>query len=210
MSQDVFSTYKVHEVVGVFHDADKAEAAVDTLVDKGFSPAAISFMGAAEAIAGKLGNVYEPVAEMEDDPRVPQKAFVSKSHLRMGEAAVIGAPLYLTAMAGSLAVLATGGSVALVLAAAAAGGTVGGGIGAVLARAMDKHHAEKLEKDIEAGGFLLWVHVADAGEQQKAIDVLTGAGAEGVHAHEIERTWGTEDVPLSDFNPDPFLEKDAD
>ena len=38
--------------------------------------------------------------------------------------------------------------------------------------------------------------------------VLKEAGGENVHVHEIERSWGLEDIPLSDFNPDPFLERD--
>ncbi|RME16794.1 MAG: hypothetical protein D6801_04780, partial [Alphaproteobacteria bacterium] len=151
---------------------------------------------------------YEPVTELEDDPRVPQKAFVGRADRAFAETAVIGAPMYLLGMAGALGVVATGGAAALAMAAALAGGAVGGGIGALLGKAMERAHAEKVARDLEAGGLLLWVAVADDADEKKAIETLKAAGGKHVHAHAIRRSWGAEDIRLSTFNPDIFLGRD--
>lgn len=209
MTDRKLSTYKVREVVAVFHDAGKMEAAAEELLSAGFSRTAISIMGAAEAVERKLGDVYETVPELEDDPGVPQKAYVGKPDRMVQDSVVIGVPLYIVAMAGSLAVVASGGSAAIALAAAAAGGALGAGIGAGLARVIEDHHASKIESEIEAGGLLLWVVVADDHGEQRAIELLTAAGGEDVHPHEIERVWGEKDTAPSHWNPDPFLGKDV-
>lgn len=198
----------VHEVAAVFHDEDQLQKAVDALIEAGFPPAAVSVMGAYEAIQNRLDKHYEPVTELEDDPRVPQKAFVPRDDRRVEEAVVIGAPMYLLGVGGALAAVATGGAAALALAAAAAGGAVGGGIGLMLERVLEKAHAQKLAKDLEAGGILLWVAVANDEREKLAIDVLKRMGGDHVHAHRIARTWGAEDVKLMEWNPDPFLGKD--
>ncbi len=208
MSETFTIDYDSREVVAVFKNPEQLEKAAEALIEAGFAPSRISVMGAYEAVKEGLGGVYEPVEKMEDDPRVPQKAFVSKADRGFAEAAVIGAPMYLLGMMGALGVVATGGGAALAIAAALASGATGAGIGALLANAIEKSHAEKLAKDMEAGGLLLWVAVDDEQSEKNAIDILQARGGVNVHAHQITRKWGSKDIPLSDFNPDPFLEPD--
>ena len=196
----------VREVVAVFGTGDQLEAAVRALEAGGFTREDISVMASRKAVVENLNHRFETIRQMEDDPRVPQAAFVAKSDLTAGKAAVVGIPLYIGASVGALAVVASGGALALAIAAAVSGGLVGGGLGGLAAHAIGEKHAESLQEHIAAGGLLLWVRISDRAREADATGVLTASGGEHVHAHDIRRTWGEKDVPLHDWQPDPFLE----
>jgi uncharacterized membrane protein len=112
-------------------------------------------MASYDAVAENLHHRFESITYMENDPRVPQAAFIAKRDLTAGKAALIGIPLYIGATVGSLAVVASSGALALAIAAAVAGGLAGGGLGGLAAHAIGVHHAEALEEHIAAGGLLL-------------------------------------------------------
>ena len=196
----------VREVVAVFDDAGKLEAAAEALVKAGFSQSRLSLLGDKKAIAERLGNHFETVEEMEDDPRVPQRMFVFKSDRATAEAAAFGLPMYVGAMGGAITMVASGGALAMVLLAAAAGGAVGGGLGGVIAAAIGKAHANRLEANLREGGILLWVVVADTSEEKQVMEILKKAGGSDVHGHLIERNWGETENPFKNWNPDPFLD----
>ncbi|MCU4652968.1 hypothetical protein N8I71_09005 [Roseibacterium sp. SDUM158016] len=196
----------MREVVAVFHDAEKLEAAANALLKAGVPERRLSLLGDKETVAKRLGHHFEPVELMEDDPRIPQSAFVFKEDRQAAEAVAIGLPMYVGAMGGALMLVASGGALAAVLLAAAAGGTVGAGLGAVIAEAIGKTHADRMEENLRNGGILLWVFVEDAAEEQEAIEILEREGGTDVHAHEIARTMGEEESPLKGWNPDPFLD----
>lgn len=205
MSNQTMETYTVREVVAVFKDAAKLEAAVNDLEKAGFVQTNISIMADASAVAEKLGYRFEPIKEMEEDPKIPRRAFVGKADRSVEESAAIGLPMYVGAMIGSVAVVASGGAAAMAMLAAAAGGLIGGGIGGILARGIGQAEAERLEGNIRDGGILLWVAVSDTTAEQTAIDVLKKAGGTDVHVHEIEPDWEEPDIPFDHWNPDPFL-----
>ena len=98
-------SYAVREVVGIFGSGDKLEAAVESLEAAGFRREDISMMASHEAVIENLSHRFEAIKCMEDDPRVPQAAFVAKSDLTAAKAAVISIPLYIGASVGSLAVV---------------------------------------------------------------------------------------------------------
>lgn len=211
MSDSTTTSYTaVHEVVAVFHDASKLETAANALLKAGFPEKRLSILADKETVTKSLGHHFEPIEMMEDDPRVPQRAFVFKADRQAAEALAIGLPFYLGAMGGALMVVASGGALAMTLLAAAAGGAAGGGLGGVVAAAIGKTHAERLEDNLREGGILLWVFVEDTTEEQQVIEILQRAGGMDVHAHEIERTWGEGEVPFEEWfkksNPDPFLD----
>lgn len=203
------ATYPAREVAAVFDDVATLEKAVEKLLQAGFSDNDFNIMTTDQAVREKLSERYEAVEKLADDPRVPREAFVPRPARMAAEAAVLSLPVYLLGMGGALGVLATGGAAALALAAAAAGGTLGLGLGATLAAVLEKSHAERLASALEAGGIILWVRTPDEDRAEKARRLLTEAGGRDVHVHVIERTWGTEDIPLAEFNPDPFLGSDA-
>ena len=206
MSDSTTSNDTVREVVAVFHDTEKLEAAAEELVKAGFPEKRLSVIGEHKAVAEKLGHHFEPIEVMEDDPRIPQRAFILKPDRLATESVAIGLPLYVGAMSGALMVVASGGALAMVLLAAAAGGAVGGGLGGVIAEVIGKTHADRLEASLRDGGILFWVGVTDTSEEKQAIEILKRAGGADVHAHQIKRTWGELKSPFKDWNPDPFLD----
>lgn len=208
MSTEAFQTYHLREVAGVFHDPEAVERAVDKLTERGFADGDFAIMATDEVVKEKLSDRLRPVEKMADDAKAPRHAFLPRSDRKMAEAAVIGAPMFLLGVAGALSVVATGGAAAMALVAAAAGGAFGAGIGAGLATVIEQSHADRLAKLMQAGGIVLWVRTPDKDAEKTAIDILKAEGGEAVHAHEIERTWGPEDIPFSEANPDPFLERD--
>ncbi|RMD92172.1 MAG: hypothetical protein D6811_07405 [Alphaproteobacteria bacterium] len=208
MSETELGKYTVREVAAVFHDIATLEAAVERLTREGFNDGDFNVMATDETVREKMKEHLEPVEVLADDPRIPRRAFVPRPTRKEAEAAVIGVPMFLLGMAGLGGVLATGGAAALALAVAGVTGALGAGLGAALANAIEESHARKLAEAMAAGGIVLWVRTPDDQAEKTAIRVLTEAGGEHVHAHSIERTWGVEDIPLADFNPDPFLEPD--
>ena len=64
---------------------------------------------------------------------------------------------------------------------------------------------EALQDQLDHGGLLLWVHVRDAAHEQRAVDILTGNGAEDVHVHDLPGSRDPADNPLTGIKLDPFL-----
>ena len=112
--------------VGVFGSGEKLEAAVESLEAASFRSEDISVMASHEAVVNNLNHRFEAIKYMEDDPRVPRAAFIPKSDLAAGKAAAISKPLYIGGSVGSLAVVASGGALALAIAADFTGGLAGG------------------------------------------------------------------------------------
>jgi len=73
------ATYKIREMVALFDDSNTLERAIETLQESGFNRADISLLATEETVDKKLGHHFKSIGELEDDGRVPQKAFVSKS-----------------------------------------------------------------------------------------------------------------------------------
>ena len=65
------------EAVGIFHDAETFQAAVDDLLSAGFHRAELSFLASEHAVEEKLGHRYRRAAALADDPAVPRVAYVS-------------------------------------------------------------------------------------------------------------------------------------
>ncbi|MGI9521747.1 MAG: hypothetical protein ACR2PG_08895 [Hyphomicrobiaceae bacterium] len=205
MESEGNKNYLVREVVAVFHAADDLENAVRDLEAAHFGRPDISIMADHDTVVEKLGHRFSSVAKLEDNPKTPQAVFIHQEDLAEAKAAAIGLPLYLGAAGSALAVVASGGALALAVAAATAGGLVGGGVGGIIAKAIGDHHAAAVENNLAAGGILLWVRVSDPEKEAVALKILKDKGGQGIHAHEIERTWGNDDVPLHDWQPDPLL-----
>lgn len=197
--------YAAREAVGVFDDPRALEAAVDELQLSGFDRADISLLASDEAVSQRLGHRYRQVEELEDESRVPQAAYVEHESVVTGEAAAIGVLGYVGVIVGSLAVVASGGTLGAALAAAAAGGAAGGGLGGLLARFIDHRYAHHLEAQVERGGLLLWVTARDDAQEARALDILKRNGGRDVHVHRLDKSWSDEDRALYHRQPDPWL-----
>jgi hypothetical protein len=175
----------VREVVGVFRDEPTLEAAIDDLLEAGFDRAEISLLASEDAIVKKLGHAYRKVAELEDHDDVKRVAYVSKEDYGAAEGGIISGLVYVGALAGAGAVVASGGALGGALLAAALWGGAGGAVGYALARWLDNQRAQRLNEQLEKGGLLLWVHVRDAEHEERAIEILKANGGEDVHPHDL-------------------------
>ena len=169
------------EAVGIFHDAETFQAAVDDLLSAGFHRAELSFLASEHAVEEKLGHRYRRAAALADDPAVPRVAYVSSEAIGDAEGALVGALLFVGATVATGAVVASGGTLAAAIAAAALAGGTGGLIGSVLAKWVGHHHARYLHEQLERGGLLLWVRTSDPGDEPRALEILRRHAADCVH-----------------------------
>ena len=175
----------VHEAVGVFHDPAQMQAAIDELQIHGFMRHEISVLAGEDTIHQKLGHLYKRVKEAEDDPKAPRAVFISSEEISVAKAAAVAIPLFIAAVSAAGVVVTSGGLILDALIYAATAGTVGAGIGSMLATFIAKQRAEYLEKQIERGGILLWVHLRSPDMEKTAREILRKYSAEDVHVHDI-------------------------
>jgi outer membrane lipoprotein SlyB len=175
----------IREAVGVFHESDTLQEAIDELLSSGFDRAEISLLAGQNAVKVKLGHSYRKVTELEDDPRVPRTAYVSLESLGDAEGGLIGGLMYVGAVVAGGAVVASGGTLAGAFLAAAMAGSAGGLVGSALGKLIDYHHADYLQRQLDKGGLLLWVHVRDLEHEQRAKRILERHSGEDVHVHDL-------------------------
>jgi len=168
----------IREVVAVFDDAETLESAVFDLETHGFDRAAFSLLANEDAVERKLGRRYRRIEEMEDEPEAPRETFFSRVSRLEAEFGLAPALAFIAALA--VGIGATSITVPILVAAGS-----GGAIGAALGRMVHRHHAERLQEQLERGGLLLWVNVRNPEEERKAITVLKAHAARDVHAHEL-------------------------
>jgi hypothetical protein len=195
----------VREALGVFHDRDCFQSAVDDLMSAGFDRAELSLLAGARAIEEKLGHAYRKIEELEDDPKVPRAAYVSNHSLAEGRTGVIGGLAYVGAVVGAGAVVASGGTLAAAIAAAAIAGGGGGLVGGWAAQYLGRDRGQALQDQLDRGGLLLWVHLRDAARERRAVEILKRHGAEDVHVHDLPGSGDPAANPLTGIEIDPFL-----
>lgn len=178
-------TTTIREAVGVFHDPDSLQEAIDELLSSGFDRRELSLLASEHAIEEKLGHRYRKVTELEDDPRVPRTAYVSTESIGDAEGGLIGGLMYVGAVVAGGAMVASGGTLAGAFLAAAMAGGAGGLFGSALAKLIDHHHADYLQGQLGKGGLVLWVRTRDLEHEQRAKRILERHSGEDVHVHEL-------------------------
>jgi hypothetical protein len=173
------------EAVGVFHDEQSLQSAVDELLIAGFDRSQISLLAGHRAVAEMLGHDFERVQELEDEPAVPTRAFVGIDSRTEGKAALAGGLLYVGAVTAGGAIILSGGTIAVGIIAAALAGGAGGVIGAALGRYLDHRRSRSLNDQLAHGGILLWVRTTDPGHEATALEILQRNGADDVHLHAL-------------------------
>lgn len=178
-------TATIREAVGVFHNSASLQEAIDELLSSGFDRAELSLLAGEHAVEEKLGHRYRKVGELEDDPRVPRTAYVSLESIGDAEGGLIGGLMYVGAVIAGGAAVASGGTLAGAFLAAAMAGSAGGLLGSALAKLIDYHHADYLQRQLDKGGLVLWVHVRDPEHEQRAKGILERHSGEDVHVHDL-------------------------
>ena len=174
-----------HEAVGVFHDPQDFQSAIDELQTSGFDRADLSFLASRIAVEEKLGHAYRSVQELEDDPAVPTVAYVSTESIGDAKGAVAGALIYIGAVATTGAIIASGGTIAAAIAASVVAGIGGAAFGTLLDRFIGNKHLERIEEQLVRGGLLLWVRARNPEHESRAIDILRRNHGDDVHVHDL-------------------------
>lgn len=175
----------VREAVGVFHDADELQAAIDELETSGFDHAQLSLLADEAALTRTLGDRLRPAGEPADAYDGVRRAYVDDASRVEGAAALAGGLGYAGAVTSAGLVFATGGALAVAAAVAVAGAGVGGALGAALARYLGDRHAEAVEAQLSRGGLLLWVSTPTAEAERRALDILGRNGGRDVRVHAV-------------------------
>ena len=172
----------VREAVAVFDEVSELDAAVEDLLAAGFKKADMSLLASEDAVRRKLGHRYERVQDMEDEPDAPRIAYRTRASLDESDDVIIGTLTYLPTVLAAGTVVASEGVVAAAVTGTAIAGAL---IGTVLTRWLDRHHAERLQEQLERGGLLLWVRTPDPEIERRAIGILTRHSAHDVHIHRL-------------------------
>ena len=171
------------EAVAVFKSASDLQAAIDELLSNGFNRAELSLLAGEETVVKELGHAYRKATELEDDPGAPRVAYVSTETIGDAEGALIGAPLYIAALAATAAVVVSGGGLAAAIAGATVAGGAGAAIGAIFAKIIGKQHADRIEEQLAHGGLLLWVRTWNTDDEKRACGILKKHSGSDVHVH---------------------------
>jgi hypothetical protein len=182
---ETHSAPHLREAVAVFTQENSLQEAIDELLSHGFDRADISLLASEKAVERKLGHHFERVQDVEDDPEVERTVYVSKESLGDAEGGAIGGLFYVGACVASGIVVASGGTLAAAIIAAAVTGGVGGLIGAMFASWLDDNRARHLEEQLEHGGLLLWVRTPDADREARAVEILQRHSGRDVHVHGV-------------------------
>ena len=173
----------VLETVAVFHKPDNFQDAIDELMRSGFDRADLSFAASEKSIEEKLGHQYRKIAELEDDIAVPRSSYVAPESVHEAEAALVGIPFYIGAVAAAGLVLGYGGSLVAEIKGAVVAGTAGGLLGFFFARHIGSLHRSRQREQLRHGGLLLWVRTPDVPRIKRAVEILVNHAGRDVHVH---------------------------
>ncbi len=176
----------VREAVAVFQTEKDMQAAIDDLLNHGFNRAEMSLLASTEAVETKLGHRFRSVRELEDDPEAATIAYSTVEVSGAAEGAVIATLTYLGALAAFVPVVAGGGALAAALIAMGVGGGSGATIGALLARLIEKDHADYIADQLSHGGLVLWVRTWNSDDEAAAMRILKSHSGEDVHVHGVQ------------------------
>ncbi len=165
-------------VVGIFHDVDAFERALEGLLAAGFGAAAISVLGTHDAIVDRFGEVPDADA-MADSRETPRESLDVETTLDGVIEFISGSLAIVSEVGAAAAAYAVGGPVGI---AATAADATERSVDGLLSDYVDGSYRERFEENLRDGGLICWVHARTAEESARATEVLSGAGGAHVHA----------------------------
>ena len=165
-------TDKKTAAFGIYPSVERAERAVDELVDGGFSEADVSVL-----MSDNRGS--------KDFAHEKQTKAPEGTTTGVAAGGTIGGTLGLLAGIGALAIPGVGpfiaaGPIMGALAGLGVGGAVGGLVGALVGMGIPEYEAKRYEGRLKDGGVLLSVHCDTSEEITRAKDILKRTGAEDI------------------------------
>jgi hypothetical protein len=174
---------------GIYRSRQAVEAAIDTLINRGFRSEDISVLFPENEGTKDFAH--------EKQTKAPEGATTGAA-----TGGAIGGTLGLLAGIGALAIPGLGpfiaaGPIMGALAGLGAGGAVGGLIGALVGMGIPEYEAKRYEGRIKEGGILVSVHCDNSEWVGRAKDLLKQTGAEDVSsAGEASADYAESDKPL--------------
>lgn len=158
---------RVRQVIGIFDGADKLLGAIDDITTSGIDRARLSLLAGEEAVEAKLGDRFERIEDLAEDPDAPRMAFIEPEDVSNAQSVTVGGLTYVGAVAAAGAVVASGGALLPAVGAAVAAGGGGAAVGGVLARMIGQRYDDYLSQQLDKGGLLLWVTASDATDAEQ-------------------------------------------
>lgn len=152
------------EVVGHFASHRSFAGAVKALTEAGFARSELSVL-----------STHDSLDAVERESRPWKDALV----------AVAGEIKYEVPLVAAGAVILVGGPIAATVAALIAAAVGGAAVKEVVDEVTSTTHRESYLRALAAGSVILWVRVADAAAEQKAIRAMKDNGGLNVHIHEL-------------------------
>lgn len=203
---EIIETVPVREVVGTVSNLRLLESMASELTSAGFDKSDIDLMASPEAVRAKLGAVYAEPIQIAEVPDLPRRKLVTPDEKATITGVVFGTLVAFGALGAGLPVLASGGALAAAIAASAGGGLAGAAIAKTLRKILTKDaDPDSLERDLRAGGLVIFVRVRNEECERKAQAIMRKHGAVNVHVHEIELRKVLDELPLAKIQPDPWL-----
>lgn len=162
---------RLHEVVGVFFEADSLEKAIEQLREAGFNNDRLGLLAHSDAVSGKLDHLYEKVGDTPGTSA--EHRFVEKRSSKSSANAFLGGLGTIASAAASGAIVASAAIVGGPVGAAIAGVLVVGGIGAVASTVISETDSQHLQTYLEEGHLLLFVRTIGTEEEAKAKEVMS-------------------------------------
>ncbi len=158
------------QIIGVFHEREAVERAIEMLQSHGLERSQLSVLGTADAVRSRLGlsvaESAEPGTEETDTP-------VDASEKQNMTSLLAGVPTYIGAVLAAGVAVASGGTLAGAAVAAVLGGAGGGALGAGAAGLFRGSVERNYEEQLAQGGILLLVHPRDGRDVVHAKEVLS-------------------------------------
>jgi hypothetical protein len=170
-------TNTTRAVVGVFHNQEKADAAVADLYDSGFTYDQIGVVARSDAGTGDWSDPTRREAAGGFDDTGAEEGAVAGAAVGAG----VGGLWALGIAAGALPAIGpvvAGGILASLLASAALGAAAGGLVGALIGLGIPEEEAEYYEEEFRSGRILVTVRAN--GREDEAREILLSHGAVGV------------------------------
>lgn len=175
----------VREAVGIFNDATNLQHALDALEEQGFMRQEISIFANDIAPFPTDPDIPRHADAVKDDPSSPRQVFIPVEIMGEVEGSLIGAPIYVGAVAGAIAAAAAGYTIAVIVGSAVIMGLAGGALGYFAAQWIRRKYDRAIEAQMQSGGIVLWVAVRATGMQEVALEVLRKHSARDVHLHDV-------------------------
>jgi len=187
---------KVREIVALFSDPHALEAAVQDLLTHGVDHGDLSILAREKVVRERLGHRLEDSVAGSDLLDLPRRGWVEPETRMEGRGALASMLGYFGAITAISLTFATGGAAAVAIGAALLGAGAGAGIGTGLGKLFDQRLAREFQHQIEQGGILLWVRLANQPDSEERVrDILAKHGAHHVHIQQTLPAQGAKDQP---------------